>query len=83
MKQVFLIRRHIATSMLRLKSYMSCIPGNEEAVERLRGTEGEKRLARIVGYVMQELGDEVADNAAPVESSQSQVRRSVKKASGT
>lgn len=75
MKQLDLVRRHIAGSMLRLRSYISCLPGNEDAVNRLRGKEGEERIARIVGFIMQELGHEPTDT--PVENASSHVRRAV------
>lgn len=79
MKQIDLVRRHIARSMLGLRTYISCIPGNEEAVERLRGKAGEERIARIVGMVTQELGYE-APTDTPVESAASTVmRRTVRK----
>lgn len=74
-----LVRAHIVRSMQSLKSYISCIPGNEAHVERLRGEEGEKRLARIIGFVMSELGNETE---APVESPTSQVRRAVNRVRG-
>lgn len=76
MKDIILIRKRLTHDLLRLRSFLSCIPGNEESVERLRGKEGEERAARIVDYIMQELGDD--QTRTPVENSASQVRRAVK-----
>jgi hypothetical protein len=78
MKQVELVRKHITMSMLRLRSYVSCIDGNVEVVDRLKGEEGEKRLARIIAFILSELGHETD---TPVEAAASHVRRTLKKAS--
>ncbi len=78
MKNIELLRKHVIRSMVSLRSYASCIPGNEDAVERLRGTDGEARIARIVGHIMQELG--YVETSTSVESAASHVRRTVNKA---
>lgn len=78
MKQIELLRKHVIRSLVSLRSYASCIPGNEDVVDRLRGADGEARIARIVGYVMQELGD--VESKSPVENAASHVRRTVNKA---
>lgn len=78
MKQIELMRKHVIRSIVSLRSYASCIPGNEAAVERLRGADGEARIARIVGFVMQELG--CVEPQSSVENASSHVRRTVNKA---
>jgi hypothetical protein len=81
MKQVELVRKHITMSILRLRSYVSCIEGNTLVVDRLRGDEGEKRLARIIQFILKELGHDEA--STPVENAASHVRRTLKKASAS
>jgi hypothetical protein len=57
---------------------VSCLDGNVEVVDRLKGEEGEKRLARIIAFILKELGHETD---TPVENAASHVRRTLKKAS--
>lgn len=79
MKQVKQIRQHITNYVLKLRSYVSMTEGNSEVVERLRGEEGEKRIARIVGFVLKELGHEAN---TPVEAPASHIRRAISRVRG-
>jgi hypothetical protein len=72
-ESVELVRRHVVGYMIRLRSFVSCLPGNTAVVDRLRGAEGDERVARIVGYILSELGHEV--QAGP----ESQIRREMPK----
>lgn len=78
-KQPDLVRRHVDCYLQRLLSYISCIPDNAPAADLLRGDDGLKRRARIVGYILSELGNE---SIASVEDPGSQVRRSVARLRG-
>lgn len=69
-----LLRRWLANRMVGFRSYISMLPDSTATVDRLRGPDGEKRVARIIEFTMQELGYE---NATPVESANSTIRRAV------
>jgi hypothetical protein len=61
LQQVEIIRarvlRMMARDLMSLRSFISGIPGNEAAVERLRGKSGEEILERVADTVMCEIGD--------------------------
>lgn len=74
MNQPDLIRRHIDNYLLRLRSFASMVPNNTGVVDLLRGDDGERRRARIINFIMSELGHETY---TPVEDPNSRVRRTV------
>jgi hypothetical protein len=79
MKDAPLIRNHIVSYTLRLRTFVSCLPGHTETVDRLRGQEGEARCARIVDFILRELGHETESS---VENASSQLRKAVTRVRG-
>jgi hypothetical protein len=79
MKNITLIRARITNDMLRLRSYISMTDGNVAVVDRLRGEEGEERIARIIAFILIELGHETD---TPVEKKSSQLRRTLSRVRG-
>jgi hypothetical protein len=79
MKNAPLVRHHIVSYLVRLRTYVSMLPDNLDATDRLRGPSGEERCARIVGFILKELGHE---SESPVEAPASQVRRAVNRVRG-
>lgn len=69
-----LMRHWLTTRILAMRSYVSMLPNSSDAVERLRGEAGEKRAARIITFVLKELGYEIV---TPLEDSNNSVRRTV------
>lgn len=49
--------RLMISALGNLRMLLSTIPGNEEAVERLRGESGDLILGRVCDFVMMEIGD--------------------------
>lgn len=82
LRNVEIVRDRIVRGMHReLSSLRSWLSGtdNHEAVELLRGEEGDARLARVVDKVLAELGHETdVESDRP----QSQTRRKVRGAMG-
>jgi hypothetical protein len=71
-----LIRNHVISYLIRLRSFVSCIDGNIDVVDRLRGPDGDARVARIVSFILKELGH--GDETKPsVESENTQVRKAI------
>jgi hypothetical protein len=79
MKNVKNIRQRLTIDLVRLRSYISMTEGNVEVVDRLRGEEGEKRMARIITFILSELGHE---SDTPVETKSSQLRRTISRVRG-
>lgn len=87
MKNVQLIRQHVAGYMMRLRSFVSMTDGNVEVVDRLRGKEGDERLARIVAFILGELGHDEGEfnhrgEAASPDAPASNSRRAIAKVRG-
>lgn len=87
MKNVQLIRQHVAGYMFRLRSFVSMTEGNVEVVDRLRGKEGDERLARIVAFILGELGHDGAEfnhrgEEVPPGSTSSNSRRAIARVRG-
>lgn len=57
MQQVDLIRRYTLRKIKELRIFISCLPMREqEALEALCGSEGNKTAARISDFILKELG---------------------------
>lgn len=76
-KEVVLVRRKITNQMINLRSFVSCIPGNEAVVDRMRGQAGEVFLAEVVAFIEAKLRGQ--QTVPSVEAPTSQVRRAVQK----
>jgi len=68
LKQVELVRRRAtsgwANELTRLRVWLSTIDGNNDAVERLRGTSGQELLAVLVENTLGHLGHDTALSAS-------------------
>jgi hypothetical protein len=69
-----LTRKWLARTMQSLLVYVSMLENGRAAVDRLKGPEGEKRLARIINFILKELGYEIE---TPLADASNRVRRAV------
>lgn len=65
--------------LVRLRSYVSILGGNQDAVDRLKGREGDLLLARVVDMILRELGH---CEALPVEHDGNKTRRAATQSAG-